>query len=977
MSLTIFCGAGCSMLPPTSLPSWWNVNRAVIDALVERASGLLPEARELGNLVVARQDALKFPPEYFAEVVVGTVGQAYFDVLQSLDSQTPNAVHDTLARLAASRQVRAIITTNFDRAIEAAFERQQVPLAVRYRADQLQELAANLGQLDAPDGVCQLLKIHGSADAPATLIDTLSQRKRGLPVATVQCIKHLLRSSRWLFIGYSGADLEADPNYLFLRASAGTAQGFTWLVRSGTEPLAAVKSLVDAYTGNAKIETGTLPEWLQVLLAANAPPARADAPSSAAVVSSVAERAAAWTSQVGGFACAAILASLANAAGHSPAALTALQCLYERHAFSARAIDTDHPDAYSGTFDDASSFAQRVYCLATAQLAVLLRDEGKNEDAFGACRHALAVAAALKSPELLAGLMGQYANLQKSTGDLSSAEQTFMRALDVAAEFPAVRADLQNDLGGVFNEQGRLADARAAAQCAVDIRTLTGNEVGRAGALVNLAAFSPPPQAERLYAEALAIFDRLGNEYGRGNTFINIGKLHQANGNWSRSWDSYDSARQIAELVGDGRMRAMALHGQAVALDGQHQDEAALALYQQALDAAASMGFTSESASIHNNLGRLYRDSKDAERTRAEREKALALYETMNSPKGKAEAWYAMGVDAYQLGRLDETVEPFRLAFEVYRSLQDPRHRLEAGNNYASALYDNGRFEESRAVYEQVLPDAEAQNAPMFIVKAITGLASCALRTDRAVDGIALFQDAVARQMKFGGLEAAWSLADYVAGRMRTDFAFPDARRLDFLGNALDKAAKELVTAGQYDAALQYLDRLARMAVHARDLAWIGSAFANIGFVQRQAGRRAEAQDALKKSVDAYRAEQNSKGALFPLSQLLTLLDEQGDSDGLAWAWSELAFCYEATEQRAEAGEAFARAARFWLQPFASQSVATKEEARARATNAHGLLIAAKRLLPAESQMLEGVQYDLEFCDRLLSSPPPKDDSPA
>ena len=59
------------MLPPTNLHSWWSLNRAVIDAQGARAHDHLPEARVLGDLVIARQEALKFPPEYFAEVVTG------------------------------------------------------------------------------------------------------------------------------------------------------------------------------------------------------------------------------------------------------------------------------------------------------------------------------------------------------------------------------------------------------------------------------------------------------------------------------------------------------------------------------------------------------------------------------------------------------------------------------------------------------------------------------------------------------------------------------------------------------------------------------------------------------------------------------------------------------------------------------------------------------------------------------------------
>ncbi|HEY5960130.1 MAG TPA: hypothetical protein VIV60_26435 [Polyangiaceae bacterium] len=48
-----FVGAGVSMIAPTCLPSWWQVNHAVLDALAQRKCGLHPNVMRviaaLGN----------------------------------------------------------------------------------------------------------------------------------------------------------------------------------------------------------------------------------------------------------------------------------------------------------------------------------------------------------------------------------------------------------------------------------------------------------------------------------------------------------------------------------------------------------------------------------------------------------------------------------------------------------------------------------------------------------------------------------------------------------------------------------------------------------------------------------------------------------------------------------------------------------------------------------------------------------------
>ena len=108
-------------------------------------------------------------------------------------------------------------------------------------------MASDLTRFDKKDGPCHLLKLHGSVDDPATLIDTLAQRKRGFAAPVMDCVRHLLHSYHWLFLGFSGLDLEAERNYLALEQEAERAVGFTWFVREKTEPKPAVVRLKNIY----------------------------------------------------------------------------------------------------------------------------------------------------------------------------------------------------------------------------------------------------------------------------------------------------------------------------------------------------------------------------------------------------------------------------------------------------------------------------------------------------------------------------------------------------------------------------------------------------------------------------------------------------------------------------------------------------------------------------------------------------------
>ena len=99
-------------------------------------------------------------------------------------------------------------------------------------------------------------------DDPATLIDTLAQRKRGFAAPVMDCVRHLLQSYHWLFLGFSGLDLEAERNYLALEQEAERAVGFTWFVHEKTEPKPAVVRLKNIYGEHGSLVYSSLPKWL-------------------------------------------------------------------------------------------------------------------------------------------------------------------------------------------------------------------------------------------------------------------------------------------------------------------------------------------------------------------------------------------------------------------------------------------------------------------------------------------------------------------------------------------------------------------------------------------------------------------------------------------------------------------------------------------------------------------------------------------
>jgi len=191
--LVVLAGAGVSMAPPSSLPGWLDLNHMVLDALVRRLGEYddrKDDLEQFEQLLLDRRDNQRvFPPEYQAQVMDEQIGLTYFEALQALDVPQRNATHGALAALASAGYIRAIVTTNFDRLIEAALADAGVPHAVYIESEGFRELAA---RERSEAGPLPVVKVHGSVEDASTLVDTLQQRLRGRGPALEAALRPLL-----------------------------------------------------------------------------------------------------------------------------------------------------------------------------------------------------------------------------------------------------------------------------------------------------------------------------------------------------------------------------------------------------------------------------------------------------------------------------------------------------------------------------------------------------------------------------------------------------------------------------------------------------------------------------------------------------------------------------------------------------------------------------------------------------------------
>lgn len=261
----IFAGAGVSMAPPTSLPGWNALNDAILDTLWDMLPqyGIKDTWREkiLGSIRQHR-DANQFPPDYQAQLMAERAGIRYFELLSAVDADAYNAIHYYTALLARTGTIKAVITTNFDRNFERAFEAVDVPYEAYYDEAGFNKLANNNA------GPVAIIKIHGSCTAPASLIDTRQQRLKGRAKALQTALGQLMHQHPLIFAGFSGADFDDDKNYLGFWDAATNAKGFTYLNRPGSEIRPGMQAIIDQYGHKANAQTIDAATWFEQQLQA-------------------------------------------------------------------------------------------------------------------------------------------------------------------------------------------------------------------------------------------------------------------------------------------------------------------------------------------------------------------------------------------------------------------------------------------------------------------------------------------------------------------------------------------------------------------------------------------------------------------------------------------------------------------------------------------------------------------------------------
>ena len=202
-----------------------------------------------------RETAAAAQPDLQAQLAEESLGEHYFAVFEPLDIETWNDGHAAIAALASTGLLRAVVTTNFDRLIEFALDAAGVSAEVYCAPEDFERLAAIERRGARQDPGDQGSRLGRPS---RTMVDTLRQRVLGRPKALEAALVQLFRDHAVLVVGFSGADLAYDPQYLGLREELRARRPSRLSTARATSRRSA-RELVDSAGAHARSSTARSP----------------------------------------------------------------------------------------------------------------------------------------------------------------------------------------------------------------------------------------------------------------------------------------------------------------------------------------------------------------------------------------------------------------------------------------------------------------------------------------------------------------------------------------------------------------------------------------------------------------------------------------------------------------------------------------------------------------------------------------------
>ncbi|MFX0033584.1 MAG: tetratricopeptide repeat protein [Candidatus Hermodarchaeota archaeon] len=342
-------------------------------------------------------------------------------------------------------------------------------------------------------------------------------------------------------------------------------------------------------------------------------------------------------------------------------------------------------------------------------MGLLYQKQGNYSDALKCYERALPIFEELGDLGWKGNCLNNIATIQFTQGNYPEALKRYEEVLQIDEQLGNLggKAIHLNNIGTIYKAQGNYSKALKCYEEAFQIDEQLGNLSGKARALNHIAEiFSIQgnySEALKRYEEALQIFEELGNLVGKATLLNNIGEVHRAQGNYPEALQQCEKALQIHEQLGNLSGIATGLNNIADIFRIQENYPEALIRYEESLQIFEELGDLVSKATVLNNIGAVHHVEGNYPEALRLYEEALLIDEQLGDLSGKANRLNNIGSINYSQGNYPEALKKYGEALQINTQLEDLAEKTKVLNNLAGIYYIQGNYPKALKYLEEAI----------------------------------------------------------------------------------------------------------------------------------------------------------------------------------------------------------------------------------------------------------------------------------
>jgi putative nucleotidyltransferase with HDIG domain len=287
--------------------------------------------------------------------------------------------------------------------------------------------------------------------------------------------------------------------------------------------------------------------------------------------------------------------------------------------------------AYTSAIEGATAEGNgRVLAESLRRLGVVRVQRQEMDEGLRLMQRSHAVACELGADVLASEALNVIAGVHMLAGRWGEARDTFRRARGLAATAAAVRARIDQNLGIIANIHGEFELALAH------------------------------------YTESLRAFELAEDVHGRATAYNNLGMISADRERWDDADRYFRLSLELADQLGDARLRGLGLLNHTEVFIARQQYEAARGSAEGALRIFEQLGFRDQKSGAYKFLGVVYRDTGKLALAEARLRRAIELAVEAGSTLHEAEASRELALVYQALGRNQDALKLLNASHRLF-----------------------------------------------------------------------------------------------------------------------------------------------------------------------------------------------------------------------------------------------------------------------------------------------------------------------